>query len=760
MAKIKVTNPQQIINGGAKKYYFKVKGLGGPKGDRGEKGDTGSRGPQGEPGNAATVYVGSTTTLPVGQDATVENVGTQYNAVLNFGIPQGPRGPQGIQGERGEPGQTGQTGPRGPQGERGTNATVYIGTTTTLNPGTQATVYNSGTENNAVLNFGIPRGEKGETGSTGATGATGPAGQNFTPTIVDSLPATGNQSNLYLTPKNYTTGTATGNPITISLGEEAGQISSAQLDGDTTQQTYTGQNLLPYPYQGDINQAGITFTENADRSISISGKNNGSSNSAYYLYRNANNPLVLPAGTYYFIPPSVAGDITITGYTGSSYIDFESGNNFSKTFSSETSFRNIYIQVRKTDQTQYDNVVIYPMLTTQANPTVADYEPYVGGVPAPNPDYPQAVNTVTGTQTVEVVGKNLFDIGSSLDNDYFLTSSNGLNVTSDVVSSRITGSISNNTITISNYDTTGWRWLSKWVKLEKNTDYELQAVRGPSGVKIVGFSSNQSGAAGTQVAVVAANTTTPKSFNSGDYEYYAISIYPVGSGQQVSNIQVELGSTATAYTPYSKQTLPIDLGSIELCKIGTYQDYIYKDGDDWKIHKATAKIVLNGSENIELNTSSTNTTRVAMWNILTPSQSTFQPDVMLPLSDHFMSSFIWNEDKEGLYCQIRSIVFRANKSTIGTTEQSVKSWLVSNNVSVYYALATATDATITDQTLIAQLEAVRNATLEASNTITNTATGTNLAGDLELGYYEYDPHNRYNKWLWLDINNNYEQLGS
>ena len=166
MPKIKVNNPKNIIKGTPTRYYFKLHNTGGPKGDKGDTGSTGPQGPKGDTGNAATIYVGSTTTLPVGDDATVENVGTQYNAVLNFGIPQGPRGPQGVKGDRGEPGLTGPQGATGAKGDPGTNATVYIGTTSTGEPGTQASVYNSGTENNAVLNFTIPQ---------GATGATGPA---------------------------------------------------------------------------------------------------------------------------------------------------------------------------------------------------------------------------------------------------------------------------------------------------------------------------------------------------------------------------------------------------------------------------------------------------------------------------------------------------------------------------------------------------------------------------------------------------------
>ena len=46
--------------------------------------------------------------------------------------------------------------PRGEPGINGQNATIEIGTTNTLPSGSQATVTNSGTPTNAILNFGIP----------------------------------------------------------------------------------------------------------------------------------------------------------------------------------------------------------------------------------------------------------------------------------------------------------------------------------------------------------------------------------------------------------------------------------------------------------------------------------------------------------------------------------------------------------------------------------------------------------------------------
>src|SRR5437667_32798 len=70
--------------------------------------------------------------------------------------PQGPAGPQGL------------------PGLPGTAATVTVDTTTTVAPGSNANVTDTGTANAAVLNFTIPQGVPGPQGPSGPTGPTGP----------------------------------------------------------------------------------------------------------------------------------------------------------------------------------------------------------------------------------------------------------------------------------------------------------------------------------------------------------------------------------------------------------------------------------------------------------------------------------------------------------------------------------------------------------------------------------------------------------
>lgn len=76
----------------------------------------------GVPGDAATVSVGSVTTVEPEVPAAVVNSGTSHDAVFDFSIPRGGagvKGDKGEQGERGEQGPQGIQGPQGPQGEQG-----------------------------------------------------------------------------------------------------------------------------------------------------------------------------------------------------------------------------------------------------------------------------------------------------------------------------------------------------------------------------------------------------------------------------------------------------------------------------------------------------------------------------------------------------------------------------------------------------------------------------------------------------------------
>lgn len=172
-------------------------------------------GPQGAQGPAATIEIGTITTVPSTTQASVVNVGTTSAARFNFTIPRGVDGVVGgpgpanvltlgtvIAGDPGTqpivtitgttPSQTinfvipkGDTGPKGDAGATGPKgdaaATIAVNSTTTGSAGTNASVTNSGTSSAVKLDFVIPRGADG---ATGATGPAGPAGANA---IIDPI---------------------------------------------------------------------------------------------------------------------------------------------------------------------------------------------------------------------------------------------------------------------------------------------------------------------------------------------------------------------------------------------------------------------------------------------------------------------------------------------------------------------------------------------------------------------------------------------
>jgi len=85
-------------------------------------------------GDSGTIQIGTVTTGNPGSSASITNVGTLSDAILNFSIPRG---------------------------DSGLAAAISVGSVTTGAPGTSASVINSGTSSNAVLDFTIPAGADG-----------------------------------------------------------------------------------------------------------------------------------------------------------------------------------------------------------------------------------------------------------------------------------------------------------------------------------------------------------------------------------------------------------------------------------------------------------------------------------------------------------------------------------------------------------------------------------------------------------------------
>lgn len=185
-----------------------------------------------------------------------------------------------------------------------------------------------------------------------------------------------------------------------------GKIMDMILYGRSEQKQYSGKNLLNVTLQ-TTTQNGVTCTANGDGTYTLNGTAtdiavfvvyynfadvygsasslkmvgcpSGGSAQKYFLrsYRKGGNPEIL--------------DEYGSGISIGSFKEAES---------------NIAILVKS--GVTVNNLIFKPMLTTDTTATYADYEPYTGGIPSPNPDYPQEIKSVVNP-TVKVCGKNLLN---------------------------------------------------------------------------------------------------------------------------------------------------------------------------------------------------------------------------------------------------------------------------------------------------------------------------------------------------------------
>lgn len=241
-------------------------GAAGPQGPAGRDGVDGTDGVDGQDGAAATITVGSVTTVDYEYPATVNNSGTTSAAVLDFTIP------------RGVPGETGATGPQGPQGETGaTGATGPQGETGPAGP--------TG-----------PQGPQGETGPQGPQGETGPAGQD----AVLRITTDGTRTGIYYNDGTliaYRKAAITGLNITTAWGS---------LYRGTNADFYT---FAPYSDNDFI----------AQPTISVTLINEGTSGSCWLSCWENDIQLVsskwaIPTGALAFVRPTSASNVSLNLY--------------------------------------------------------------------------------------------------------------------------------------------------------------------------------------------------------------------------------------------------------------------------------------------------------------------------------------------------------------------------------------------------------------------------------------------------------------
>ena len=186
-------------------------------------------------------------------------------------------------------------------------------------------------------------------------------------------------------------------------------IDGLKLYGKTTQFTTTGKQLANLPDVESISIGGLTWSSK-DGIVTVKGT------STYISPTTTSNigiDLTGTVGTFYI--SGNVGDVAV--YVGVTK-DGKTVYNSNKAFHLDGTETRAWLYLQVMSGKTVDNT-IYPMLNVGS--TALPWEPYTGGIPSPNPEYPQELVSVgaDGELSTTTAGKNLipfpYQFGNKLE---------------------------------------------------------------------------------------------------------------------------------------------------------------------------------------------------------------------------------------------------------------------------------------------------------------------------------------------------------
>ena len=623
-----------------------------------------------------------------------------------------------------------------------------------------------------------------------------------------------------------------GKNLTINGAPENAPLSDFTLKGNTEQQTYTGKNLFNYT-TARASYSGLSTTINDDGTLTTTGVPTGN---YIAVVPDATITDMLEDGATYTVHHSDPGNymnLQVAAVKSGGGTDYYINSPFTVNKTTHTAYR---ISVVSTSKTKWgtSSRTITASYQLEKGSQATSFEPYVGGTASPNPDYPQAVKTVTGENVVKICGKNLFDSSKIIVGDI-----QNANTTIRLHSSQIlwleagTYTFSTNLPTPLRYSITTtdrgyppyavwptWDYNSSWqdsartttftltkggyfniqlskpnnatLTLDEFTPYNYQLELGSTATPFepyqgqsyeVNLGKNLLSSAWESGKYSDTGEKTPDSSAIRTVQMVAVEPYSTyivsndGNGvamnvfyyradgtyiacQTVSGgnafttggearfvnfyrnanvamdkAQLERGSSITSYAPY--------FAPIELCKIGDYQDYIYKSGGKWYVHKVVDKLVLTGSESNYMTRTNTSTTHSKFRinsNVLSAPIAT----TTSILCTNFVANtganaqaYSGNAICGSVMANFERQLWFSIDNTIASTVDAFKTWVTNNTPTVYYALATPTDTEITNEALIGQLEAILQEArmYNPQANITTIYANGNEQGTLSISYF-------------------------
>ncbi|AXH71802.1 distal tail protein Dit [Eggerthella phage PMBT5] len=458
------------------------------------------------------------------------------------------------------------------------------------------------------------------------------------------------------------------------------------VDGKAVQAVTTGKNLCPVKSGTNY---GVTATVNADGSITLNGTATNSGyitlDGGFYKDKVPIAGSLLQVGKKYCVSGSIASDVDVVfvTYSETGYVTsiFNSG-----TVPANDLYYGMFLYIYA--GVEFTNTVIYPQVE-QAEVATA-WEPYTGGKPSPNPEYPQDVDVVDSPVSVQIAGKNLTpSTESDIEQKVLGTYSFEPNAITCAPNQTWHGAYVRFNRIIKAAGETFYMSFDETIPkvrvLVQCLDKDLSVIKSK---KISGFWPYNSAYIG-QDAVKSGSLSF---FVPDDVPFIKVGlVFAALEDESVtaSNIQLERGTVRTTYEPYNGQTisitLPPDHNYLASLPDGTRDELVLRSDGVAVLAERVGKRVFNGSEE---------------WLLLSGvsygfklRDTTLSGDYRQLICDRYtVREFASTSETQGTTASPSSApnLFCFRDTTIAQTVDAWKAKLAASNVTVYYALATAT----------------------------------------------------------------------
>lgn len=499
------------------------------------------------------------------------------------------------------------------------------------------------------------------------------------------------------------------------------------VDGVLKQTTTTGKNLLDY-VSNLIATEGLTSVINEDGSITTTGK---PTNNYSRVIRNIDITSMLEDEQTYTISQSTANNkiyvqIIIDKYDGT-YAYHNSIQGSSSFTVNKTIYKKYIITIQSNTISSWGDspltITNKYMLCKGIDTADTSFEPYTGGQPSPNPDYPQEIKTIENSLKITSCNKNLFKMNDNYSKGY-TTTKNGitLKVEDDLsISLKGTATAKTEFFLFGSWNIKNNRYIPKGIFTISQNGF-VDGITSNLGFFKDGVNVQNFGL--TYIK-------TSSLFNSSLIEFdgmsYSISI---ANGKTIDTqvyTQIENDKKATSYIQHIQSQITANLPEGEFIgKINdTYKDtlkveYNEEDGQyHLVLNKMVAKVVLDGANNELYGNVSTDYYWEYFRTKFKGGVSTEQSAIVNYLNQTTNARVVIIENGT-LYLR-----FPKSSGIDVSTNKKFNEWAKDHNVIIYYALATpyAVDLGVVDMPI-------------TYNEVTNLFTDSDLLPKINVKYYK------------------------